>query len=251
MTTAHVAELIDGFALGALDDAERDRVRVHVDGCVECADLLAEAREVLAALPSSLEPMEPAAGVRARLLAAVAAEAAPAPTPSAVVDMEERRSARGLPWAPFAIAAGIAAAAFAAALAWALVLNNRLDESDARLASAEQALGAFVTQGETLHMDSEFHGSTIEAAIAVPENSENITVVVTGLPVSAAGEGYKLWLFANGEPGGGVLLTPDANGNVVAQLDIDLTEFDEMELNAQPVDASEPGGELVIGGPLR
>lgn len=247
----HVADLIDGYALGALDDTETRIVRDHLSDCQECAELLAEAREVLAAFPSSLEPMQPGPEVRERLVAAaIASNAAPPPGP-AIVAVEGRRERHGPSWVPFAIAAGIATAAFAAALAWALVLNSRLDDKTERLASAEEALGAFAARGDTLHMDSEFHGNAIEAAIAVPEQEQRITVVVTGLPAAAAGEGYKLWLFADGEPAAGVPLAPDENGNVVARLDIDLSQFDAMELNAQAPDDPEPGGELVIGGPLR
>jgi anti-sigma-K factor RskA len=247
----HVADLIDGYALGALDDAETRTVRDHLRDCAECSELLAEAREVLAALSSSLEPVEPGPEVRQRLvLAAIASNTAAPPVPAPVA-IEGRRERRGPSWVPFAIAAGIATAAFAAALAWALVLNSRLDDKTERLATVEEALGAFAARGDTLHMDSEFHGNAIEAAIAVPEQEQQITVVVTGLPPVAAGEGYKLWLFSNGEPAAGVPLAPDENGNVVARLDIDLSQFDAMELNAQAPDDAEPGGELVIGGPLR
>ena len=247
---SHVHDLLEGHLLGALDAAEHARVASHLDACDECAALLADAREVLATLPASLEPMEPRASLKSEILAAAIQDQDNAPAP--IRRPQTTAQARGrqrVPW--LAIAAGLFAAVAAGAVVWALVLQARLDERDGQLADARLAAGAFARSAETLRMESEFSGNAVEAAIAVPSEGTIITVVVTGLPGLQMGDEYRLWLFADGQPQTGVPLTPDGQGNVVAQLDVDLTQFDAMELDAQAVGATEPGGELVLGGPLR
>ncbi len=250
MTSPHVTEHLEGHLLGALDSADAARVASHLDACMDCAALLADAREVLAVLPASLEPMEPRASLKSQIMTAAMQaqrdENGPAPLP---LPQSTQGRQRPPPW--LAIAAGVFAAAAAAAVVWALVLQARLDDRDKQLADARLAAGAFANSSETLRMESEFSGNAVEAAIAMPSEGTIITVVVTGLPGLQSGDGYRLWLFADGQPQTGVPLTPDGQGNVVAQLDVDLAQFDAMELDAQPLEATAPGGELVIGGPLR
>lgn len=251
MTSAHVDDLLEGHLLGALDAGEDALVSSHIVQCADCAALLADAREVLAVLPTALEPIEPRASLKSRIMAAAVVQderSAGAPEPIRVQQPATQRRDRRV--VPIAMAAGLFAAVAAAAVVWALVLQSRLDERDDQLADARLAAGAFARSAETLRMESEFSGNAVEAAIAVPPHGTIITVVVTGLPGLETGDEYRLWLFADGQPQTGVPLAPDGEGNVVAQLDVDLTQFDAMELDAQPVGATEPGGDLVIGGPL-
>ena len=242
---------MEAHLLGALDQADGDRVAVHLAECPECRSLLADAREVLAVLPQSLEPMEPSASLKVRLMTAATEEPPEAEVVRSTAAMPTplRPRDRRATW--LALAAGVFAAAAAAAVVWALVLQARLDDRDQQLADARLAAGAFARSAETLHMESEFSGNAVEAAIAVPPEGTLVTVVVTGLPALPSGDAYQLWLFTDGQAQTGVPLVPDGEGNVVAQLDVDLSQFDAMELDAQPADATEPGGELVIGGPLR
>ena len=46
------------------------------------------------------------------------------------------------------------------------------------------------------------------------------------------------------------VLTPDAKGDIVASLKLDLTKYGRMELDLQPESASAPGGQIVISGDL-
>lgn len=71
---SHVIDLLPDRALDALDPATRDRVEAHVATCSRCA---AEARAweaVVIELAATLPAVEPAATVRARVLAAAAAK---------------------------------------------------------------------------------------------------------------------------------------------------------------------------------
>jgi hypothetical protein len=150
-----------------------------------------------------------------------------------------------------AAAACLVVAVTAGLGAWILVLSGRIDDRDEQLAAARQAAASFALSSEMLHMESRYGGNAIDAAIAVPEEGREITVVVSGLPEPADGHGYRLWLLADGGDPVSLPLMPDDDGNVVASVNIDLNQFDEMELDAQPLEATAPGGQLVIGGPLR
>jgi anti-sigma-K factor RskA len=69
-------ELIEGFALGAMDDQECAPLRAHLaTGCAECTKALAEARWVASQLAYLAPPAEPSEMLKARLLRTVRAEA--------------------------------------------------------------------------------------------------------------------------------------------------------------------------------
>jgi anti-sigma factor RsiW len=70
------AEALGAYALGALPDAESDRLRMHLAGCRECVAQLDRLRAAVDALPASVPPIEPPAELKARLMEIVESEAA-------------------------------------------------------------------------------------------------------------------------------------------------------------------------------
>ena len=240
--SAHVEDLLDGYLLGALEEEEHGRVQAHLSECAACIEELASSREVLAVLPNALEPLEPRPSLKAALLDAARAEGH-AEQGSNVTPLKQRPARASAVWF-VGLAAAVATLAAAGLLAWAVTLNGRLDDKDAELRATQAAVAAFATSAQTLHMESEYSGETVEAAIAVPQEGTEITVVVTGLPQPEAGHGYKLWLFNEGGAEGGVVLTPDSEGNVLTTLDVDLTRVrgDGVECAAPSHNRSERGG---------
>jgi hypothetical protein len=116
----HVRTELGGYVLGALDPAEADAVREHLERCSECAREHAS----LAGLPALLTLAEPiesapplATAVEERVLDAVARERAPAPEP--------RRRRRWFPRPRVMIPAAAAIAAVAVALVLALGGGSR------------------------------------------------------------------------------------------------------------------------------
>jgi anti-sigma-K factor RskA len=70
-------ELIEAYALGALDANERAALEAHLaGGCPECAKALEEARLVVTQLAYLAPPAEPSEMLRARVLRSVRADAA-------------------------------------------------------------------------------------------------------------------------------------------------------------------------------
>jgi len=68
-------EELAAYVLGALDAAERAAIEAHIDGCERCRADLRWIGAATEALPASVEPREPPARLRRRLLATVRAEA--------------------------------------------------------------------------------------------------------------------------------------------------------------------------------
>lgn len=66
-----IRELIPGHALDALDPDERSLLEQHLSSCPDCAQALAEQREVAEALLHAPPPSRPAPKLRARVLSAL------------------------------------------------------------------------------------------------------------------------------------------------------------------------------------
>jgi len=69
-----LVEELAGYALGALDAPERERVESHVATCAGCARRLAEYRDVVGALAAGLEPVAPRPAAWAAIRAGAEAE---------------------------------------------------------------------------------------------------------------------------------------------------------------------------------
>lgn len=152
-----VRDLAAGFVLGVLTPEEEAAVRDHVAACAEPHPELAELGGVVPHLAESVVPVEPPVALRARILAAAAAEqpaasatppapapadAAPvvAPTPAPISfptadERSARAAARPSPLRTWAM--GIAAVLAIAVLgAWNLQLQGRLSDVEGNLAAA-------------------------------------------------------------------------------------------------------------------
>ena len=82
VTHDDVRDLAAGFVLGALTPEEEAAVRDHLANCAEPHPELAELGGVLPHLAESVAPVEPPVALRARILAAAAAERPPASAPA-------------------------------------------------------------------------------------------------------------------------------------------------------------------------
>ena len=76
------------YALGALEEAEAERVRIHLDRCEECRRQLRWLEPAVELLPRTVEQLEPPPGLRDSLLETVRAE-----TPAAAREPPRRASA--------------------------------------------------------------------------------------------------------------------------------------------------------------
>lgn len=69
-------EMLASYALGAVPQAEAERLRLHLESCRECRAELDWLRGAVDALPASVAPVEPPPELKARVMEIVQAEAA-------------------------------------------------------------------------------------------------------------------------------------------------------------------------------
>ena len=74
LTCDEVREMAGAFVLGALDPADEAAVRAHLATCDDAHEEIAELGGVLPALAESVPVVEPPAGLKARIMAAAAAD---------------------------------------------------------------------------------------------------------------------------------------------------------------------------------
>jgi len=183
MACAEVDERAAAYGLGAVDPDEERAISAHL---AHCETEHTEARDMIAAaslVPGSLSPVSPAAPLRARLMATVAAtpqEHRPAPTEEPVAI-----STRAPWWRVNALPAGLAAAALAVAVgvgAWGLSTSAELAERDAALGAIASADAIYAASGEV--------GSGW-----VVESGDAAMFMADELEAPPSGHLYALWLI--------------------------------------------------------
>lgn len=86
MQNRHVDDLIDAYALGALEPGDVDAVERHLEACEQCRALLARARRQADLLLHAVPLVTPPPSLRGRLMERIAAEKAAAHEPSSAAN---------------------------------------------------------------------------------------------------------------------------------------------------------------------
>jgi len=188
-----VDDLAPAYAIDAVSIEETRAVSEHL---LSCDRPHVETRKLIAAgalVPDAIEPVEPSAGLRDRVMATIDGtpqDHRPAVVRGTPVPLEPARA----PWWRFgALPSAVAAVALAAAVglgAWNLSLGQQLADRDAALRAVASADAAYVAEGDA------GRGWVIESG-------EQAMFMADGLAELAAGELYEFWLI-------------DAEGNAVA-----------------------------------
>lgn len=194
-------DLTAGYALDALDPAERDRYEEHLSSCERCREELDGFWQVAGSLALAAGGPPPPASLRARILEQARSKR------SNVVPLRRRVLVPML--------SGVAAAAAVAALAvglWATSLARDLDDAEGELA---------VLGDPTARISETANG---EAALVVTPVGE-AALIVRGLAPAPTGMDYEIWVLEDGtarpaglfeRPGVALLTRPVAPGQLVS-----------------------------------
>ncbi len=120
-------ELAAGYALNALDEDERHEFEQHLEECATCCEELPSLADAAAALALAVEPAEPPAELRARIVTAARRGGDVVPFPRRIVPLVS------------AVAAVAACAAIGLGI-WAATLNSDLSNQRNARAADESAL---------------------------------------------------------------------------------------------------------------
>jgi anti-sigma-K factor RskA len=268
MTTSDHEELrsrLGAFVLGALSPAEEAEVRAHVAVCDECAAEVRALRPVVDALAWSVEPVEPPAAVRQRILSSTA----PAATRST-----RATSIPAIPVLPWLAAA--ASLVLAAALGvYASQLRGRVQtlEQELREAILQVRAGERQTaQARLVATNAQRQLSVIAApdvaqvalkgqavapqasARALWSRSRGLLLAASNLPELPPGRTYQFWVISGKTPiSDGWTFKTDASGDVTTMFatPVTLPAPTAMAVSIEPEGGSpSPMGAIYLVGPL-
>jgi hypothetical protein len=246
---ADVDSLAGALALGAVDADELRAAREHLATCAEPHEELRSLLGADVALAAGLEPIQPSAGLRDRLMATVAEvpqeQAAPAPAAGVATAEEQPPPARRgwLDWLSPNVARPLAVAAVVALIAvgiWGYAASSQLNEQRDALRAVADAIAA----GEPPHPVEGNAGR----GFVVDTAGTGASFVVTDADALDANQLYVLWLIGpDGTPVDVGAFEPTGR-EVVVPIEEDLSGFDifAVTVEAERVDA--PTSDPVMAG---
>jgi hypothetical protein len=234
MSEKHCPDLLAGYALGALDPAEREEATAHLAECPDCRSEEANLAEALhATLGHDCPPATPSPLLRTQFLARVALEMTPGeaasmparpapsvapiivnsqPPPQAPPTLAVARQGFVPRWAMAAIAVPTIAAL---ALVFGLMnMKQQYDNQSNHLLG--QALAAphvaMLLNGPGVH-----HGMNGE--VIVPKSGSGGLLILSGMTKAPGNMAYTCWVKKNGQWTAWAPLRPDASGIAMFVMD--------------------------------
>jgi len=188
-------DLVGAFVLDALSPDERLSFERHLATCQACRAEVVELRAVTNLLPLAVDPIEPSAGLRARIMAGARAEPLPNQARPQLRVVRGRLARRTL--APIL---GLAAAIAIAALGvWNFQLRHDLDHL--RSTSAfQQQVDAQLARGATVtRIAGSGPDASAVAALVQPRHGAGY-LIVDGLRSNPSNRVYQVWLMRGTKP---------------------------------------------------
>ncbi len=212
LTCDAVRDLAAGFVLGALEPDEAAAVRAHLVTCPEAHPEMSELAGVLPVLAAVVPLVEPPAGLKARIMAAAAADlatrgdTAATPTPGAPAVLAEpirfpTAAERDTRVARRTVAAGTWALRIAAVLAiallggWNLLLQGQVDGARSYERSVAAVLDAAGQPG-SLTAVLTADGGNGPAGLAAVSSDGSVRIAMRDLAPTTGNEVYEAWVIA-------------------------------------------------------
>ena len=183
---AEAHELIAGYALDALDEADRARAKELLATSEEAREELRAYEDVSTALAVASTGPAPAADLRERILTAARAER------QNVVSLDERRRSRAVP--VLGAVAAIAAAVAVGLGIWAVSASSNLDDTRSAL-ERERAATALLADPDARSVDLK----SGTGRLVVGEGGDAV-LVVDGMEAAPSGKTYEVWVLDGETP---------------------------------------------------
>ena len=205
LTCDEVREMAGAFVLGALDLQEEAAVRAHLETCADPHAELAELGGVLPALAEMLPMLEPPEGLKARIMAAAAADlqmrggrgagTAGAGSPLAFPTAEQRAARRSRASTGTWLLRIAAVLAIAVLGGWNLLLQNDLSAARSYEQSVATVLDTAAKPGSLSAILTADGGSA--SGLAAVDAQGNVTMAMRNLaPTSGTGV-YEAWVIGS------------------------------------------------------
>ena len=213
--------MVAPWVLGALDPAELEEVKAHVEGCASCREVASRLRRVVGALPLTVDEVPPPARLRDRVMAAAGAsarQAAPVATPVRRPSPPRRTAAPRMP--VYALAAVAVVALLIGILIGQVTLRSQQPSSP--------QVARFTLTG---HQDM-----SAASASVVDLKTDGVALVdFRGLPPPGTNRLYEVWLVpAKGDPVPVAVFVPDSGGAGVVLVNHSLSGYSVMAVTNEP-----------------
>ncbi len=239
MNSAHVTEDIPAYALGILEETEREAVSLHLESCPACKDEMRSYQAVVDQLPLAVPQRTPPTRLRAGILQA------------AVVQAEASRKKRPSLLAWFTRPLNPLVGLVGLVLIVILAAFNIYQWQQARQAPGQS------------YTFSDFHLVAMQPPESVGKNASGVllinkqgtlgTLVVNGLTTLDPAQQYQLWLIKDGvRTSGGVFsVFGSGYGYLYIRSPQPLGSYTSFGVTIEPKGGSPgPTGEKVLGGDL-
>jgi anti-sigma-K factor RskA len=240
-----IDELAAALALGAVDADELRAAREHLETCAEPHAELRSFLGVDVVLAAGLDPVEPSAALRDRLMSSIAATPrAPAPSPELASSEQPRRG--WLDWLSPRVARPLALAGVAAAIVLAVVsvsLSGQLTERDQAMRQVADAISG----GEVAYRVAGDNGR----GYVVDTPGTGSSFVVADVGALDANQLYELWLIgADGTPVDVGTFRPSGEAVAVIPVEQDLTGFNTFAVTVESERVESPTMPIVMLGEI-
>ena len=244
MTHDELRELSGGYALGVLDEPDRQAFEAHLATCAACTAEVRDLTEVAATLALDLPQIDPPPALRERVLRAAVGSAPTSPVASGfsreAAGGSHAKDSSSPRWRQ-PVLAMLSAAAVLVALAlgvYAASLLRRIEslEQQLRVAADREAQGQqqlvqlraasdTATQVRRILAAGDLRRADLAGTKAAPAASgrafwsptQGMVVAFANLPPTEAGRVYQLWVIPpGGDPIGAGLLDLESDGRALA-----------------------------------
>lgn len=249
MLNEHVDDLVDAYALGALEPAEVDEVERHLETCPRCRALAQEARRTAEQLWRAAPPVTPPVSLRGRLMARIAQEKAasasapPAATPTAGQASDTTPEAEPEP-SPAPARGPLSRLAQALRGEPAPQARMASDLLRDLLADPQSVIWPVAGTADAPQASARF---------VVSRNRRDGVIITNGLGRPGTGKAYQVWLLRGGQPLPNALFMVNRTGigASVVHADGAWSDFDTIAITPEPVGGSPaPTGPIVLAGAL-
>ena len=257
MDRPQIEELLEFYALNAINEADRQLVEAYLEEHPEARQQVEEMKRAIATLPYSVSPVEPAPRSKELLMKRVSADQRL--TPAVPI---QPASPPGWRWENLFRALSLGAAALA--ILWAVILNAQVAGLRREVVALRQVLAAQSNSIEQINaalpqltasqlMTVSLSGTDVQpqakGQLIADPNSQSAVLVITDLPPLQAGRTYQVWLIEGDTPQSAGLLSVDETGQglLVLTSETEIGSFDALGISIEPGEGSpQPTGEIVI-----
>jgi anti-sigma-K factor RskA len=249
MIEQHADNLIDAYALGALEPDEVAWVEAHLEGCPRCRELARAARGLAATLFFDVPLVEPPADLQQRVLARVQQEARQA-RPHAGAD-ERERATNDSPGGEAPDAADRRRRGGLHRLLRGLLGEEPGAVTDAAAARLAELLSAPDCQVWLVAGTADAPGANARL-VGVPGGHDAV-LVASGLQPLPPDRAYQVWFLRGGQPAPNAVfhVARDGHGRQLVHAPGRLSDFEVVAVTPEPANGSPaPTGPIVLAGDL-